>query len=142
MSTSASLDILLTDKQNKDLNLLELVELSRKGITYAAFKKLVEKTPFNLEEWSTFLNLSERTIQRYQKEKKTFNLTQTEKVVEIVLLLDKGVEVFGKPENFFAWINSPNTALGGIKPVELLDSRFGVELIKDELLRIEHGVLA
>jgi len=32
--------------------------------------------------------------------------------------------------------------LGGIKPKELLDTTYGINMIADELGRIEHGVLA
>ncbi len=53
-----------------------------------------------------------------------------------------GIEVFGKQDNFNVWLNTKNIALGGIKPKELLDSSFGIQILKDELTRIEQGILA
>jgi putative toxin-antitoxin system antitoxin component (TIGR02293 family) len=53
-----------------------------------------------------------------------------------------GIEVFGGQERFNTWLTTKNTALGGIKPKDLLDSSFGIQMLKDELTRIEHGVLA
>ena len=50
--------------------------------------------------------------------------------------------VFGNIENFSQWLNSKNIALGGVKPISLLDNTFGIMLLKDQLIRIEHGVLA
>ena len=50
--------------------------------------------------------------------------------------------MFGNKDYFNTWLNSVNLALGSLKPKQLLDSYFGIELIKDELTRIEHGVLA
>ena len=32
--------------------------------------------------------------------------------------------------------------LGGVKPKELLDTTYGINLITDELIRIEHGIFA
>ena len=55
---------------------------------------------------------------------------------------DKGAEVFGNTSNFLGWINSRNIPLGGVKPIDLLDNAFGINMVKDELIKIEHGVLA
>ena len=59
-----------------------------------------------------------------------------------MLLFQKGIEVFGNASKFITWIDSKNIALGGIKPKNLLDNAFGINLIKDELIKIEHGILA
>ena len=67
---------------------------------------------------------------------------QSEKILELALLQKRGIEVFGNPDKFNLWIETVNIALGSVKPKELLDNSFGIELIKDELTRIEHGVLA
>ena len=60
----------------------------------------------------------------------------------IMLLFKKGTEVFGSTANFLVWINSKNIALGGEKPTDLLDNSFGINMVKNELVKIEHGVLA
>lgn len=86
--------------------------------------------------------MSERTIQRYKRENKRFNSIHPEKLLIIMLLFKKGAEVFGSIPNFLTWLSSKNIALGGVKPLELLDNSFGVNLVKDELTKIEHGVLA
>ena len=54
----------------------------------------------------------------------------------------KGAEVFGNEPKFDLWLNTENLALGNIKPKSLFDSTFGINLLIDELTRIEHGVLA
>jgi putative toxin-antitoxin system antitoxin component (TIGR02293 family) len=58
------------------------------------------------------------------------------------MLYEYGIEVFGDRDNFNIWLNSRSIALGGRSPKELLDTKFGIDLVKDELGRIEHGVLA
>jgi putative toxin-antitoxin system antitoxin component (TIGR02293 family) len=119
-----------------------LIDTMRKGIAFNAFNKIAEASPFSLDEWSGFLHLSERTIQRYKKEKKAFDPIHSEKILEITMLFNKGIAVFGEDMKFNTWLNSNNIALGNIKPKELLDSTFGITLLRDELTRIEHGVLA
>lgn len=137
-----NIEELTTIDATDDKRLLDLIDLARKGIDFNSFISIVGKSPFELDEWSRFLHLSGRTIQRYKKEKKTFSTLQSEKILEIAILYKKGNEIFGEKEKFYSWLDSRNVSLGGIKPREILDSTFGLELIKDELTRIEHGVLA
>lgn len=119
-----------------------LMKVIRGGIEFDKFQSMVSEYPFSMEEWSSFLHLSERTLQRYKKEDKNFDALQSEKILQISLLYQRGVEVFGDKENFDVWLDLPSIALGNIKPKELLDNAFGISLLEEELTRIEHGVLA
>ena len=114
----------------------------RQGIKQTDFKKIAIRSPFTTHEWSYFLNLSERTMQRYEKQKRTFAPSQSEKILEIEELNDKGLEVFEDKNNFKLWLESKNIALGSMKPKDLLDTSIGIGMVKDELIRIEYGVLA
>jgi len=125
-----------------DINAMSLVEMVRHGVEYSTFDALVAKSPFSINEWSVFLHLSERTLQRYKIEMRKFDTLQSEKIIEMALLFQKGLEVFGDVKKFNNWLFADNLALGKVKPKELLDSCFGIDLIKDELMRIETGVLA
>lgn len=125
-----------------DRNILFLIKKSREGIKYAAFNSLQKEIPLNQEEWSRILHLSERTLQRYKKDKIDFGPIYSERIIEVQLLFNKGIEVFGNLEKFHNWLNSRSIALGGINPVSLLDNTFGIMMLKDELTRIEYGVLA
>jgi putative toxin-antitoxin system antitoxin component (TIGR02293 family) len=125
-----------------DRNILSLIEFIRKGINFRIFTEFANKSPFNLNEWSSFLHISQRTMQRYQREKKTLDALQSEKFMEIVLLYKKGIEVMGTQEQFDSWLETENLALGKAKPKSLLDSTFGINLLKDELNRLQYGILA
>ena len=114
----------------------------REGIRFEAFSQMLSWSPFSLQEWSRILHLTERSLQRYKKENKTFDTLQSEKIMQVLLLYKKGIQVFGTKENFDTWLDTIIPALGHIRPKEILDSAFGIDMIKDELLRIEHGVLA
>ena len=132
----------LSYKQIDDRDVFMLIGTVREGVKYGLFQHIADKSPFSTTEWSNFLHLSERTFQRYKKDRRTFDPLHSEKILEITLVYNKGVEVFGDKANFDAWLSAKSVALGGIKPKELLDSSFGIGLLKDELTRIEHGVLA
>jgi putative toxin-antitoxin system antitoxin component (TIGR02293 family) len=125
-----------------DQTMFNIIQSVREGLPYYAFENYASKSPFNLAEWSEFLGLSERSLHRYKKEQKPFNKIHSERIIEIVLLLRKGVEVFGNEKKFAIWMESQIVALGGIKPKDLLDSSFGIRLLNDELTRIAYGIFA
>lgn len=121
---------------------IELIRLTRKGVEYSLFNSIVSTTPYSTKDWSSFLHLTERTLQRYKKEERPFEQPYSERILEIAQLQKRGTEVFGDAEYFNQWLDSNIVALGGIKPKSLLDSSFGISILNQELTRIEHGVLA
>jgi putative toxin-antitoxin system antitoxin component (TIGR02293 family) len=52
-----------------------------------------------------------------------------------------GLDVFGSMEKLGLWLNTPNYALGYLKPLELLKDSYGKDLVISELTRINHGIL-
>jgi len=125
-----------------DNEMYYLIQTTRKGVDFNLFSRIAKRNPFTMNEWSGFLHISERTLQRYRKEKRSFDQVQSERILEIVLLMNQGSEVFGSEEKFSSWLETENLALGKIKPKQLLDSSFGIGILKSELNRIEHGLLA
>jgi putative toxin-antitoxin system antitoxin component (TIGR02293 family) len=125
-----------------DNDIVSLINTVRNGINFSSFLSIAESSNFNLHEWSTILHLSDRTIQRYKKENITFEPLQSEKILQVALIFQKGQEVFGDAEKFNIWLDAKNQALGKVKPKELLDNTFGIKMIEDELTKIEYGILA
>lgn len=126
-----------------DKGVLRFIDTARKGIPSGDFFNGIAKAfGFDMAFWSNFLQLSERSLHRYEKENKIFARDQSEKILELAMLRNYGVEVFGSAANFGKWLELENVALGRMRPIELLDTWSGIGLIKDELTRIEHGVLA
>ena len=119
-----------------------LIKVARNGIGYSRFATLAKAFPFTVSDWSAFLHVSERTLQRYQKEGKAFDPVSSERIIEITLLYKQAVNVFGSRKKLDIWISEPNLALGGSKPKDLLDSSLGVQLVRNERQRIEYGILS
>ncbi|WP_209401269.1 antitoxin Xre/MbcA/ParS toxin-binding domain-containing protein [Pseudozobellia sp. WGM2] len=126
---------------NDDKRSYLLIKLVREGITYSDFNKVTNLAPFSTQEWAGYLNISVRTLERNREENKVFRQEQSERILSIYQLLNYGKSVFGHDENFYEWLGSESIALGGIKPKELLDTSIGIHMVKDELGRLEHGVL-
>ena len=52
-----------------------------------------------------------------------------------------GLDIFGDMEKLKLWLNTPNYALGQLKPIELLKDSYGKEMVISELTRISYGIL-
>lgn len=128
--------------QHNDEDSFDLTNMVREGVPFPYFTKLSNQIHFGFDDWSTYLHLSERTIQRYKKENKSFDPLYSERILQIELLYKKGADVFGVADNFYTWMDTVSMPLGNVKPKELLDTAFGIEAVYDELGRIEHGIFA
>jgi putative toxin-antitoxin system antitoxin component (TIGR02293 family) len=62
--------------------------------------------------------------------------------LKIARMAVRGIEVFGDKEKLIGWLQRSNVALGRRKPMDLLASGLGIDLVLDELGRIEHGLAA
>ncbi|AXT58852.1 DUF2384 domain-containing protein [Aquimarina sp. AD10] len=122
-------------------NMYDFIELSRNGIDKKALLHLAKTISFDLKELALVIHMSERTIQRYDLNKK-LSTEASAKALQLAKLYGKGEKVFGDLERFKNWMNHPCTALASKKPKELLDTTFGFELLNEELMRIEHGIFA
>jgi putative toxin-antitoxin system antitoxin component (TIGR02293 family) len=125
-----------------DREIFKLIDTVKDGIKYSSFASLMKQIPFTLIEWSNYLNISDRTLQRYSREKKTFDRMQSERIIEITMLYKFGTAIFGSKLQFDEWLSTKNVSLGRKAPKDFLDSSLGIGLLKDALARIEHGILA
>lgn len=119
----------------------DLIALGHHGVTKGALLNLAKYLSFSMNQIAALLPITERTLQRYTQSQH-FNRAVSEQILQIAEVIAKGVEVFEDKNNFLTWMQQPNVALGNRPPISLLSSRFGTEMVLDELGRIEHGVVS
>jgi putative toxin-antitoxin system antitoxin component (TIGR02293 family) len=119
----------------------DLIVLGHHGVTKGALLNLAKYLSFSMNQIAELLPITERTLQRYTRSQH-FNRAVSEQILQIAEVVAKGIEVFEDKNNFLTWMQQPNVALGNRPPVSLLSSRFGTEMVLDELGRIEHGVVS
>jgi len=88
------------------------------------------------------LDLSTKTLDRYTQENRKLNPNDSELIIKLILLYKKGIEIFGEQSAFVNWLNKPAFGLGNLKPVEIVNTSGGIDLIIEELSRIETGDLS
>lgn len=105
-----------------------------------AVKQLQDKMGFSNKLMSYLLTISESTYQRRIKTQAKLTNGEAEKAIGLSELYAKGVDLFGTDEKFRTWLENPNFALGGRKPLDLLDTTIGRQEAIGILIRIEHGI--
>jgi len=118
---------------------MDLVELGNIGVTKNAVSHLANYLSLSWKQIADLLPVTDRTLNRYTSHQR-FNLAVSEQVIHIAEVLAKGTEVFQEKMNFLLWLNTPHKIFSGKTPFALLNSRFGTELVLEELGRIEFGV--
>jgi putative toxin-antitoxin system antitoxin component (TIGR02293 family) len=122
-------------------NRIDLIELGKIGLTKAALLHLADYLDLNLSQMADLLPITERTIQRYSDDRH-FSPSVSEHILQIAECAAVGIKVFEDKGKFLAWLRHPNRALGQQTPMSMLSSRFGSEMVLDELGRIEYGVFS
>jgi len=118
----------------------DLIRLSEKGVTKDLLLRLADYIGLTISQIVKIVPVTERTIQRYGRRQR-FNKVVSEQIIQMTEVVGRGVDVFGSREKFLYWLKSPCPAFGNRNPSSLLSSRFGSELVLDELGRIEHGIV-
>jgi putative toxin-antitoxin system antitoxin component (TIGR02293 family) len=132
---------LLGGPKNNFSNDWDIVKLARQGFSKRALLSLAKKISLTLQELTTILHISERTLQRYDDDA-MIKTEYAEKAVELARLYTRGQEVFGSMDKFKLWIKAPSLIFNGEAPVSLLDTSAGFDMVFTELGRIEHGIFA
>ena len=122
-------------------NISDFIVCIREGVPKKALDNLAEVTGISISEMSNLIRTSDRTLRRYSP-KQRLDPEQSERVIELAKVYSRGEEVFGTMDAFKEWMNSTVMALGNKRPKEYLDTSLGIEILMDELGRIEHGIFA
>ncbi len=125
-------------------NNFDWIDLIRNGLPGSVINILAKNISFSEEEISKIIHISSRSLQRWTKETKNKILDKetSAKTIELASLFSKGASVFGSIDAFTQWLRLNNSALENKKPIELLDTSIGFDIINDELGKIEYGVFA
>ena len=87
------------------------------------------------------VGMSLRTFQRRRESpEKPLGQEQSGRAWKFAEILAKATEVFGSQEEAEQWLDRPATGLDQRRPIDLLATPAGVEMVQDFLHRLEYGV--
>ena len=120
---------------------LDWIGVIREGIPAAAVESILSAARLSQSELAQALGIPERTLARRKREG-VLNSEESSKLLRLARVISRASEVFDDPAAALDWLKSPNAALRGNVPLNLLDTDIGAESVLDTLGRIEHGVFA
>ncbi len=127
-----------TFSKGEDTSFLGVRKTVRKGIDRRAFERIRAAAGVSAERLSTVAGIPLRTLARRER----FKPDETERLLRIASVIQKGVEVFGSLEATRKWMSEPRRALGDLTPLECCDTGPGAVEVENLLGRIAHGVFS
>jgi putative toxin-antitoxin system antitoxin component (TIGR02293 family) len=120
---------------------LDWIDMIREGIPAAAVESTLRAARLSQSELAQALGIPERTLARRKREG-VLSSEESSKLLRLARVISRASEVFDDAGAAVDWLKSPNAALRGTAPLNLLDTDIGAESVLDTLGRIEHGVFA
>ena len=108
---------------------------------YKKFEKIAAKVPFTQKEWAAILHLSEKTLQRYSKDNKSFEGIYVDRILKMGELIEMGLDTFTSPEAFYRWLKRDKPILGVLLNFSSLRSSDGIQEHINTIGRMQHGII-
>lgn len=128
--------------QCASLEMLDVHNAIVRGLPAATLVHLMQVlVHLSVSDLGRALGVSERTIHRHTKENtKRLGPALGSRAWCFAELLARATMVFGGQEEAERWLGSNATGLDGRRPIDLLQTSVGSQLVDDFLGRLEHGV--
>lgn len=117
---------------------LRLVHRSREGVSRSQLNAISKSMRRTVLELSTVLPSSYSSLTK----KEIFDKATSEHILMIRELFDYGLEVFGDINKFNSWLDMPSARYDHSSSFSMLDTSFGIGMVKEDLYRIDFGLPA
>lgn len=121
------------------LSASDKILLIRGGLSKNQLEDIKLSANLDYDTLTSILSVSRAKLLNKKGAEKFDHLT-SERIMLLAELISFGQEVFGDKNLFNRWIRKKSVAFGDKAPLELMDTVYGIEEVKKELGRIEHGI--
>ena len=119
----------------------ELVNALRDGVSVAVFDSLAAEIGASKTLLGRIIGLPSSTLVR-RRQSKRLSPEESDRLYRVASTYQHTLQLFeGDRQAAKRWLNEPAKALGGISPIEYLDTEAGAEAVHDLILRLEHGII-
>lgn len=118
----------------------DLAEMIRRGLPATSVTVLAERLDVGNSALSQKLGIPQRTLTRRLSQRSRLTAAESDRTVRLARVYANAVEMIGDEGKAVAWLQTPNRALGGERPIDQLDTDIGARGVEDLLGRIAYGV--
>ncbi len=119
---------------------LDIMRLVRRGLPTTTIEFVLETGRLTLAELDRIVLPRKTLVNRRRLGRLTPE--QSDRLVRVARMIAVAEETFGGQEKANSWLRRPTAALGGEKPLDLLDTDEGARQVETLLGRIGHGIAA
>lgn len=116
----------------------DLVELVHRGLPVSSAIHILKEGLLSKAEFNRFVS-SSRTFERRRIEKK-LSADESDKLTRFIRIRTFAAEVLGDDHEADLWLREKNLLLDNHRPIDLLDTDSGSQLVENILGRIAHGI--
>jgi len=113
----------------------------REGLPYSALQSIASLLQLSQHDITAVLGAAPRTLAR-RKRQRRLSPIESDRLYRLARILKSAADTLGNVDKARAWLVRPNRALGGVPPLDLLDTEVGARQVEDALTRINYGMYA
>ena len=83
--------------------------------------------------------MKKMNINKYKSNNIKFSPIRSEILLKLIALYQKGIATFGNRASFITWLSKPSYGIDNHLPLDLIKTSDGIDLITEELDRIQYG---
>jgi len=117
----------------------EKIDFIKGGASKNDLVKIKDELDVDYDKLSHILSVSRAKLLS-KKPKEKFDQVTSERIMLLSDLIGFGEHVFEDRNKFQEWLKRENKALGNKSPIEMMDTVYGIQEVKNEIGRIESGV--
>ena len=111
------------------------------GFPYSALEAVGARLGLSALETAGVIQMPSRTLARRRQARK-LAVDESDRLYRLARIVAQAVMVLGTEAKAAAWLRRPNRALGGVPPLQMLDTDVGTRLVEDVLGRVAHGIVS
>ena len=117
------------------------MNIVRGGVTKSYLVKLKDEASLDYDNLAQALSVTRSTLIN-KKGTQKYSEQLGERIISLADLYSFGYEVFEDKAKFNKWMLTPNQALGGQAPFDIIDNQYGREEVRNTIGRIAYGVFS
>jgi len=118
----------------------ELAAVTRAGLSAEILPALAGELSMDRSQVARMVGIPERTLSRRLSSHSRLSAEESDRTVRLARVLALAKDTLGDMAKASRWLQTPNRALEGDAPFELLDTDAGVQSVETVLGRIAYGV--
>jgi putative toxin-antitoxin system antitoxin component (TIGR02293 family) len=119
----------------------DFVKVVERGVPIGALAALARQEALSPEDVDRLI-IPRRTLAHRKAKDQPLNRVESERAVRVASVTALAEETFANRDKARTWLRRPTTALGGRRPIDLLDSEPGGRVVEQLLYRIGYGIAA